>query len=141
MKKLLISLIALFMLVGIASAESPLATTATVDLGFLGLDAGTYLDLKNDNQILVGMTTPVIGIKKIVSLNGGLLSDLNTKPIIIGSLDVNIKNLVAQWGWDFWLLDPLKVGGWLGNNIDSTATGFKLGKAHGGIYANISIKI
>ena len=140
MKKLLISLIALFMLVGIAQA-SPLATEATVSVGFTGIDVGTFLDMKNDNQILVGATMPMIGFKKILTANGGVLTDWNTRPIIIGSLDVNVKNLMALWGWDFWLLDPLKVGGWLGNDIESTSKGLRLGKAHGGIYANIELPL
>lgn len=142
-KKLLFVLLVLLIIAGCGKTEEVeagiLSTEATVTIGFNAVDAGTFVDLINDNMIRVGATMPIIGIKRIVNLNLGALTELNNKPIFAGCVDVNIKEVASLIGLDFWLLDPLKVGIWRGNDIITSEGEIKLGEAYGGVYANITI--
>lgn len=142
MKKLLI-LAMLFLVMGCAPVWAmSLSTETPITVGFKGVDAGTFVNLKDgDNDILLGMTMPLIGYKSVVALNLGLLSDLKSRPIGIASLDINLKTVMSWIGGDFWLGEPLKLGIWFGNNIETAEHGWKLGNAKAGLYGNITVPL
>ena len=133
MKKILIYLAAvvlLFTWAGIASADW--ATEAKITVGFKGINAGTFLDLTTDD-LLVGVTTPVIDWDRTLSLDLGLASDLQKRPIPLGSISVDIQNLAAKVGADYKLLDPLRIGGWYGRRVES----WHVEEKHYGIYGTL----
>jgi hypothetical protein len=121
MKKMLISLVFLMMLVGIASAESSLATTASVNIGITEMVIGTAYDI-NGKQLLAIATLPVIGYKDYVDVSVGILTNITDHAVPLASIDLNIQGITTALGLTYKLLDPLKVGVFYGRDLAKVST-------------------
>ena len=140
MKKIILLLLAVILIAGCsAKPAAALEWKATTDItvGVSNVKAGTFLDLKDSNALLVGGIIPIISWQDVISADLGLATDLNNKPLPLASISLDVQKFASKLGLTYKLLDPLAIGCWYGRTADDG----KMNVEHYGLMATISYSL